>query len=239
MEHELQHDRRGLLVRRTRGDQSVAWEYDADGNRTARVDPNGTRTTYRRDAVGRVVEVDRDGTAAGASPTTPRVVSSRRPRATWCSRGRTREAPSSRTPRPRSTVPPVRGSRRDADARITAVDGPSGAVSYEYDAAGQLVRAGESTWAYDDGGRLVVESVGDVETRHEYDAAGQLVATTTEAGRTEYVHDGLGRRIRRTAANGSTTEYAWSDLGYLAAVVDRDASYAETGRLDVWVDALR
>ncbi|QSB23384.1 RHS repeat-associated core domain-containing protein [Curtobacterium sp. 24E2] len=48
----------------------------------------------------------------------------------------------------------------------------------------------------------------------------------------------VGRGIRRTAVDGSTTEYAWSDLGYLAAVVDRDASYAETGRLDVWVDVL-
>ncbi|MFA0848587.1 DUF6531 domain-containing protein [Curtobacterium sp. WHRI 8282] len=238
IEHELQHDRRGLLVRRARGDQSVAWEYDADGNRTARVDPNGTRTTYRRDAVGRVVGVDRDGTAAGAftydasgrivQAATGDLVQS------WSYEGGALVAHTS------TTLDGATSTRieRDADARITAVDGPSGAVSYEYDAAGQLVRAGESTWAYDDGGRLVVESVGGVETRHEYDAAGQLVATTTEAGRTEYVHDGLGRRIRRTAANGSTTEYAWSDLGYLAAVVDRDASYAETGRLDVWVDAL-
>ncbi|MCE0456783.1 DUF6531 domain-containing protein [Curtobacterium flaccumfaciens] len=238
IEHELQHDRRGLLVRRTRGDQSVAWEYDADGNRTARVDPNGTRTTYRRDAVGRVVKVDRDGTAAGAftydasgrivQAATGDLVQS------WSYEGGALFAHTS------TTLDGATSTRieRDADARITAVDGPSGAVSYEYDAAGQLVRAGDSTWAYDDGGRLVVESVGDVETRHEYDAAGQLVATTTEAGRTEYVHDGLGRRIRRTAADGSTTEYAWSDLGYLAAVVDRDASYAETGRLDVWVDAL-
>jgi len=238
IEHELQHDRRGLLVRRARGDQSVAWEYDADGNRTARVDPNGTRTTYRRDAVGRVVGVDRDGTAAGAftydasgrivQAATGDLVQS------WSYEGGALVAHTS------TTLDGATSTRieRDADARITAVDGPSGAVSYEYDAAGQLVRAGDLTWAYDDGGRLVAETVGGVETRHEYDAAGQLVATITEAGRTEYVHDGLGRRIRRTAADGSTTEYAWSDLGYLAAVVDRDASYAETGRLDVWVDAL-
>ncbi|MCS5508842.1 DUF6531 domain-containing protein [Curtobacterium flaccumfaciens pv. flaccumfaciens] len=238
IEHELQHDRRGLLVRRARGDQSVAWEYDADGNRTARVDPNGTRTTYRRDAVGRVVGVGRDGTAAGAfsydasgrivQAATGDLVQS------WSYEGGALVAHTS------TTLDGATSTRieRDADARITAVDGPSGAVSYEYDAAGQLVRAGDSTWAYDDGGRLVAETVGGVETLHDYDAAGQLVATITEAGRIEYVHDGLGRRIRRTATDGSTTEYAWSDLGYLAAVVDRDASYAETGRLDVWVDAL-
>ncbi|ROP72229.1 DUF6531 domain-containing protein [Curtobacterium sp. PhB115] len=238
IEHELQHDRRGLLVRRARGDQSVAWEYDADGNRTARVDPTGTRTTYRRDVVGRVVGVDRDGTAAGtfSYDASGRVVQA----ATgdlvqsWSYEGGALVAHTS------TTLDGASSTRieRDADARITAVDGPSGAVSYEYDAAGQLVRAGESTWTYDDGGRLVAETVGGVETRHEYDAAGQLVATITDDDRIEYVHDGLGRRIRRTVADGSTTEYAWSDLGFLAAVVDRDAAYAVTGRLDVWVDAL-
>lgn len=238
IEHELQRDRRGLLVRRARGDRSVAWEYDADGNRTARVDPNGTRTTYRRDAVGRVVGVERDGAPAGtfSYDASGRIVQA----ATgdlvqsWSYEGGALVAHTS------TTLDGATSTRieRDADARITAVDGPSGVVSYEYDAAGQLVRAGDSTWTYDDRGRLVAETVGGVETRHEYDAAGQLVATITEAGRIEYVHDGLGRRIRRTAADGSTTEYAWSDLGYLAAVVDRDASYAETGRLDVWVDAL-
>ncbi len=238
IEHELQRDRRGLLVRRARGDRSVAWEYDADGNRIARVDPNGTRTTYRRDAVGRVVGVERDGAPAGtfSYDASGRIVQA----ATgdlvqsWSYEGGALVAHTS------TTLDGATSTRieRDADARITAVDGPSGVVSYEYDAAGQLVRAGDSTWTYDDRGRLVAETVGGVETRHEYDAAGQLVATITEAGRIEYVHDGLGRRVRRTAADGSTTEYAWSDLGYLAAVVDRDASYAETGRLDVWVDAL-
>ncbi|MGY2898820.1 RHS repeat-associated protein [Curtobacterium sp. PvP017] len=238
IEHELQRDRRGLLVRRARGDRSVAWEYDADGNRIARVDPNGTRTTYRRDAVGRVVGVDRDGAPAGtfSYDASGRIVQAATGELvqSWSYEGGALVAHTS------TTLDGATSTRieRDADARITAVDGPSGVVSYEYDAAGQLVRAGDSTWTYDDRGRLVAETVGGVETRHEYDAAGQLVATITEAGRIEYVHDGLGRRIRRTAADGSTTEYAWSDLGYLAAVVDRDASYAETGRLDVWVDAL-
>ncbi|TDW49267.1 RHS repeat-associated protein [Curtobacterium sp. PhB25] len=238
IEHELQHDRRGLLVRRARGDQSVAWEYDADGNRTARVDPNGTRTTYRRDAVGRVVGVEREGAPAGtfSYDASGRIVQAATGELvqSWSYEGGALVAHTSTTLDGATTT----RIERDADARITAIDGPSGAVSFEYDAAGQLVRAGDSTWTYDDGGRLVAETVGGVETRHEYDAAGQIIATITEAGRTEYVHDGLGRRIRRTTADGSTTEYAWSDLGYLAAVVDRDAAYAETGRLDVWVDAL-
>ncbi|BDZ49532.1 hypothetical protein GCM10025867_17730 [Frondihabitans sucicola] len=54
----------------------------------------------------------------------------------------------------------------------------------------------------------------------------------------EYVHDALGRRIRRTEPDGSTTDYAWSDLGYLRGVVSRDASFGLVGDVDVWVDVL-
>jgi RHS repeat-associated protein len=133
---------------------------------------------------------------------------------------------------------------RDEDDRITAITGPDGRVTYRHDAAAQLVSALDDdgagrTWRYDAAGRLVAETVDGAERRHEYDAAGQLVATTGPDGaRTVYVHDGLGRRVRRTAPDGSTTEYAWSGLGSLAGIVERDAAYAETGRIEVWTDAL-
>ncbi|WP_156463507.1 DUF6531 domain-containing protein [Curtobacterium sp. Leaf183] len=238
VDHELQYDRRGLLVRRSRGGQSLGWEYDADGNRTARVDPSGAQTIYRRDAAGRVVGVERDGLGAGtfAYDASGRIVQSATGDVvqSWSYHNGVLVALTATTPDGASTTT----IDRDADGRIKAVDAPSGRVPYEYDAAGQLVRAGASTWEYDGGGRLVREVVDGVKTTHEYDAAGQLVASVRDGGRTEYVHDGLGRRVRRTAADGSTTEYAWSALGYLSAIVDRDDAYAEVGRLDVWADAL-
>jgi RHS repeat-associated protein len=243
LDHELRYDRRGLLVRRSRGDRAVAWEYDADGLRAARTDPDGTRTRLRRDAAGRLVAVERDGRTAGtfAYDASGRVVESASGELVqhWTYRGGALVAHTATTTEgvSRTTV------ERDADDRIAAVTGGGGRVTYRHDDAGQLVSALDDdgrgrTWTYDAGGRLVAETLDGVETRHEYDVAGALLASTTDGDRTEYVADGLGRRIRRTAPDGSTTEYAWSPLGYLGGVVERDVAYRETGRIDLWVDVL-
>ncbi len=244
LEHELCFDRRGLLVRRSRGGRATSWQYDADGGRTARTDPDGSRTTWRRDAAGRVIGVERAGLAPAAftldalgrvvQAATGDVVQS------WSYERGTLVEHTVTTPDGGTTT----RIDRDEDDRITAITGPDGRVTYRHDAAAQLVSAlddGDAgrTWRYDAAGRLVAETVDGAERRHEYDAAGQLVATTGPDGaRTVYVHDGLGRRVRRTAPDGSTTEYAWSGLGSLAGVVERDAAYAETGRIELWTDAL-
>ncbi|MCP1503200.1 RHS repeat-associated protein [Curtobacterium herbarum] len=248
-EHELCFDRRGLLVRRSRGGRATSWQYDADGRRTARTDPDGRRTTWRRDVLGRIVAVERDGL-------TPAVFSSDAlGRIVQASTGDVIQSWSyERGSLVEHTVTTPNGStttrvERDEDDRISAIAGADGRVVYGHDAAAQLVSALDDsaldgsgsgrTWQYDAGGRLVAQTVDGAGQRHEYDAAGQLLVTTTADGsRTEYVHDGLGRRVRRTAPDGSTTEYAWSDLGFLAGVVERDASYGEIGRIEVWTDAL-
>ncbi|WIB27166.1 DUF6531 domain-containing protein [Curtobacterium sp. MCSS17_015] len=244
-DHELRYDRRGLLVSRSRGDRAVVWEYDADGRRTARTDPDGTRTVYRRDAAGRVVAVQRadlpdvsfvlDPVGRPVQAAAGDVVHA------WSwERGRL-------VTHTTTTTDGVEVARveHDAEDRIRAVVYGDGTTSYTHDAAGQLVRAERpdgsvSTWEYDAAGRLVAERSGDTSLRHEHDAAGQLVASTDVAtgARVEYVSDGLGRRARRTAADGSTTEYAWDDLGYLAGVVERDATYVETGGHRIRVDVL-
>ncbi|WIE62308.1 DUF6531 domain-containing protein [Curtobacterium sp. MCLR17_032] len=244
-DHELQHDGRGLLVRRSRGDRSVTWEYDADGNRTARTEPDGTRTNYRRDAAGRLVAVERVGLPVVSFVLDPAG------RPVQAAAGDVVHAWSWENGRlVAHTTTTTDGAdttriEHDAEDRIRAVVQGGATTTYEHDEAGQLVRAGHpdgssSTWAYDAAGRLVAEHVGDTGRRHEHDAAGTLLASTDDATgeRVEYVSDGLGRRVRRTAADGTTTEYAWDDLGHLSAVVDRDAAYTETGAHRLRVDVL-
>lgn len=238
VDHELEYDRRGLLVRRSRGGRSVRWEYDADGNRSARIDPTGMRTEWRRDAAGRAVAVERQGLAPAtfAYDTAGRIVQASTGDVvqSWSYERGALVAHTTTTPEGAM----VTGIERDDQGRITAIDGPDGRVEYAYDEAGQLVRAGDSAWEYGDGGRLLREVVDGVETTFEYDAAGQLIASVRDGERSEYLYDGLGRRLRHTRADGSTEEYAWSDLGSLAAVVSRDRSYDETGRVEVWTDVL-
>lgn len=237
VDHELEYDRRGLLVRRSRGGAAIRWEYDADGHRVARVDPSGRRTTWVRDAVGRTTALERDGLGAATfrhdaagrivEAVTGDLVQS------WSYERGVLVAHTATSPEGLTTT----RTERDADGRITAVDGPDGRVEHRYDDAGQLVAAGDARWEYE-AGRLVRQVVDGIETRFSYDLAGELVASEQDGARTEYRYDGLGRRIRRTDPDGSTVEYAWSDLGTLAAVVERDPTYAETGRVDVWTDGL-
>ena len=238
VDHELQYDRRGLLVRRSRGGVAVRWEYDADGNRTARIDPSGRRTESRRDVAGRTVAVERSdlGVATFAYDAAGRIVQASTGDVvqSWSYDRGCLVAHTTTTPEGAART----RIERDEHGRITAIDGPDGHIEYAHDEAGQLVRAGDSVWEYGVGGRLLREVVGGVETTFAYDAAGQLVAAVDADGRSEYLYDGLGRRVRRTAPDGSTVEYVWSEGGTVGELVARDCSYVETGRITMWTDSL-
>ena len=78
--------------------------------------------------------------------------------------------------------------------------------TYEYDAAGQLVKASKS-----EGGQVYEE------VEFTYDDAGRLTAEKTEWEETTYTYDASGRLTTATSG-GSTTEFTYSD-GQI--VVDR------------------
>ena len=256
VEHELAYDRRGQLTSRTRGGRGMSWEYDADGNRTGFTDAHGTTTTYIRDAAGRVTAVSnpRLGEAVFTHDASGRITSATAGDLVqeWAYRyGSLSEH--SRTDRtdPLSADATLIG--RDGDGRITALTRAGAVTRYGYDGAGQMVsaattRSGDpeasapasvSEWVYDAGGRLIRESTPAGSRTYEYDAAGQLLAVTDADGsRTEYVHDGLGRRTRLILPDGSWTEYAWGQTGQLKSAADRTPDGMETSRHELWVDAL-
>lgn len=254
VEHELAYDRRGQLTSRTRGGWGLSWEYDADGNRTGFTDVHGTTTTYVRNAAGRVTAVSnpRLGEAVFTHDASGRITSATAGDLVqeWSYRfGSLSEH--SRTDRTGSGEADVTLIGRDGDGRITALTRAGAVTRYGYDGAGQMVSAAttrngapefpasSSEWVYDAGGRLVRESTPAGSRDYEYDAAGQLLAVTDADGtRTEYVHDGLGRRTRLIRPDGSWTEYAWGQSGQLKSVADRTPDGMETSRHELWVDAL-
>ncbi|MFL4475199.1 RHS repeat-associated core domain-containing protein [Paeniglutamicibacter sp. MACA_103] len=251
VEHELSFDRRGLLTGRTRGGAGLSWEYDADGNRVRFTDAQGTVTAYTRDAAGQVVAVENSllGPAVFAHDASGRITC-----ATvgdlvqeWVYRNGYL-AEHTRSDRSGAGATDVTLIGRDAEGRITGLTRAGDVTRYGYDGAGQMVTAdttrggGASThsgWEYDSGGRLVRESTPDGVRVYEYDVAGQLLAVTDPDGtRVEYVHDGLGRRSRLIAPDGSWTEYAWGSTGSLAGTVLRTSEGGEVSRHNLWVDAL-
>ncbi|PPI44676.1 type IV secretion protein Rhs, partial [Rathayibacter iranicus] len=251
IEHTLAWNRRDQLIRRTRNGHGLAWEYDADGNRTAMVGPDGARTRYERDSTGRVTAIEHPSLgrasfeydAAGhlIASTAGGITQSWRHHDGYVTEHTTQTGSGTGSGAGRTRV------IRDEDGRITRLDGPTGSVEYRYDHAQQLLETrtntgtnagagtGASTFEYDAGGRLTRETGPDGRTSvHEYDAAGQLLATTRDDGsRIEYRYDGLGRRTHVTAADGSHRPYAWSPAGWLDTITDTTPHGTTTTALHV------
>src|SRR5690606_35462093 len=215
VEQWLRFNRRGQLIQRLRNGAGPSWEYDADGNRTAMVDPQGTRTEFGHDAAGRVVVVEhpvfgRISYERDAAGRMVGAVASDAVQGWHFDQG----ALVSHTT---TTVDGVTETliRRDGDGRIAAILADGIETRFFYDAAFQLERSmrGDgvvSQWRYDLAGRLVAESVDGLGAALAYDAAGQLRSRTGERGTTTYADGGSGRRTEAVQPDGSAGSVGWS-----------------------------
>ncbi|WP_194266079.1 DUF6531 domain-containing protein [Arthrobacter yangruifuii] len=251
VEHEFEWNRRGQLISRTRGGQGMSWSYDADGNRTGFTDTTGTTTRYTRDAAGRVTGVSnsRLGDASFTHDRSGRLTAATAGELVqeWVYRnGHLFEHTRADRTAPGTADTTLIG--RDDDGRITGLTRAGAVTRYSYDGAGQLIAAAttdrsgtssDSQWEYDAGGRLVRESTSAGLRVYEYDDAGQLTAVVEADGaRTEYVHDGLGRRVRSIGPDGSWVEYAWGATGYLQATAEHAPDGTVRSQHRMWTDVL-
>jgi RHS repeat-associated protein len=218
--HRLRYDSAGRLVERRRGDLAVRWRYSEDGDRLAFAYPDGSEARYTYDDGGLLAGISHPalGAIALERDLAGRMIAARGAgmRATWGFEGgelatyelwageATRAARLERDPIGRVVAATVDGARR----------------RFSYDAAGQLVSAGDATLAYDAGGRLVRErGTGGEDVTYEYDAAGQLLARRPARGAaTTYEYDGAGLRVREAQEDGASRVYRWDAQGRLAAI---------------------
>ncbi|MCL4760273.1 MAG: hypothetical protein KJ018_00530, partial [Burkholderiales bacterium] len=189
------------------GDATYA--YDEAGNRVQQTDALGRVTRYRFDAVNRVVERTHPG---GETE-----------RFAWDAVGNLVAATDG--------LGRVTALAYDAMNRVVGKTLPGGAtVTYAYHPDGQRAAVtdarGTTSYAYDAAGRLrsVTHPTGDVVTYahdangnvtsiatpaavvgYAYDALDRLVQVTGPEGTTSLAYDLVGNRLRRSAANGITT----------------------------------
>lgn len=217
----LRWDDAGRLVERRSGDLGLRWSYDEDGLRRAVGYPDGTATTSTRDAAGRTVALDHPllGRITLERDAVGRLVGMRGAGAaqTWRYAGGELVE--------HAVGPRATELLRDGDGRLVAVRRDGREERYAHDAAGQLVGAGDRTFAYDANGRLARET-GARDVAYAYDAAGQLVS----AGATRFAYDGAGRRTRESGPGGERA-YGWDALGRPAMIGDTPTVVDALGEL--------
>ncbi|WP_426502026.1 DUF6531 domain-containing protein [Dactylosporangium sp. McL0621] len=230
--HRLRWDHDGRLVERRRDGLAERWTYDADGRRTAMVYPDGSRTRYTYDDGGLVAGLHHPALGALTLERDPAGrllrVTGDRLRQWWHYRDGDLVGHRVET----DGVVRLTELLRDPDGRVVASTTDGVTLRFGYDPAGQLISAGDATYAYDANGRLELERGPATEVRYRYDPAGQLLARLEAGAETTYAYDAAGRRTLERTGEWSRA-YDWDAAGRLTGV--RDSGGAT---VPVTVDAL-
>jgi RHS repeat-associated protein len=223
---ELSYDAKGNLSREVTPDGTVSYVYDAAGQRVRRLAADGT-TDYSYDDRGRLAEV-RNGLSLVSIAYDPN--------------GRRTAVSASNGAESRYTYDPagqltqidysapnftdMRSFEYDSRGRIVSISGGSltgPAMSTQESSIGLGNRIGAtdgSATVYDPEGRLTATGL----RRFRWNDRGLLTSVTGPFGLTTYAYDALGRRSRKIE-NGVATVYVYDGLDLLSAGKADDTTY--------------
>ncbi len=252
---DLSYDRAGRLIRAVRAEaeltltynvrgqatseslngRTIAYAYDALGQRTSRITPAGRTATWSYDAAGRPSAVHADGHAlefgydASGRETARRIDSDVTLAQEWNEASRlTSQELTAHTGGPKAarTLLQHRAYAYREDGYLAEIrDLRSGTPRFDLDVTGRVTTVHAQTWtenyAYDTTGNLshATTSRPDHPADGEREHSGTLIR---RAGRTSYEHDQQGRVVRTTRKllNGQrpTWTYAWDTEDRLTLV---------------------
>lgn len=111
----------------------------------------------------------------------------------------------------------------DAANQLTGRD----EVVLERDRLGRVVRQGQSIFAYDGEGRLLLAASPDARLEFERDAVGRVLAETVDGRTVRSEYDRLGRRVRRVTPGGTVSEweYAADDSALVLRTGGREVAF--------------
>lgn len=197
------------------GEGSSSYVYDAAGQLGTQARGNGVTTDYDFDAAGRLMGMLHVRGAAELLPIRYQL-----------------DANGNRTQQ--SDDDGVTRYAYDALDRLASVDAPAipagpraTTTSLAYDAVGNRLGAGESSYSYDDEDRITSPGfvydengnlLSDGQTSYRYDAADRLVETVAGGATTSYGYDGRGNLVRVTV-DGVTTDLVLDERGALPVVL--------------------
>ena len=102
-------------------------------------------------------------------------------------------------------------------------------TSYQYNAANQMLRAGDITYAYDANGNWIAETGLDGEAQYEYNANNFLVGYTSADGRSKrHGYDGLNRWVYKAEGKSVLESYLYDGLDVLLELAGPKGQHATT-----------
>lgn len=177
----------------------VSYEYDAAGRLSLERKGNGTSTAYRHDAAGRVESVENRGPANELLSTFSYTYDPNgNPISMATAAGTTLYRYDAASRLAGVTRPGGAETTFEWDPRgnrVTVTES-SAATAYTHDALNRVLTAGAATFDYDAAGQLLRRTDGSGTTTYDWDAQGQLVRVVHPTlGTYTYDYDPLGRRV--------------------------------------------
>lgn len=215
--------------------------YDAAGNKTKVIDPNGGASVYTysargfllstQDQAGHLTLYQYDALGNKTAVTDPRSNGSNGLFTTWyvyddLNRLAQTILPDN-TPGPNAGNPSTAITYDEAGNKLTERDANGVITSYTYTprnwvatvtVGGQL----RATYSYDNkGNKIAAQDASNNITHFEYDSLGRLRHTVHPLSNDEkFSYDGVGNRVLTQDGRGNQTQYAYNSLGMLTAVTD-------------------
>lgn len=102
----------------------------------------------------------------------------------------------------------------------TSTDRGVSGTTASYNLGDQLQSQGNTSYSYDDNGRLSQKATGTEITTYNYDSQGRLKQVQTSDHTIEYRHNALGNRVAKLKDGQVTERYLWQDKTTLLATYD-------------------
>ncbi|KJR99236.1 MAG: hypothetical protein VR65_17740 [Desulfobulbaceae bacterium BRH_c16a] len=204
---------------------SFAYTYDAVGNKLTMTEEDGGLTSYQYDAAYRLTHVEYPQ-RVGQIATTPKN------NCTDKGKGKKNGHHKTEDPLPASVsyVYDAAGNRINEIVDNRTID-------YHYNAANQLLQAGDIRYSYDDNGNRVSKQDQDGLSRYRYTPDNFLAGFDNPQGEsTEYGYDAMNRRVFKAAGEKEVTSYLYDGLEVLQEISGENsqkiaAYYRANGRI--------